>query len=88
MLLWAPRDCPRIVRMLRMGRGRSKAKFDKGMALLDQARALPPLCVRSCAVPCLLGSPPCGGNDIIPSPYMCLNAFIHGQPCVLTTGQV
>ncbi len=35
-LLFAKRDIPRIVRMLRMGRGRSKAKFDKGFALLDQ----------------------------------------------------
>ena len=36
VLLYAARDCPRILRMLRMGRGRSRAKFEKGVALLNQ----------------------------------------------------
>jgi bloom syndrome protein len=36
ILLFAKRDIPRIVRMLRRGRGSSKAKFEKGVALLNQ----------------------------------------------------
>lgn len=38
ILLYAPGDIPRIVRLLRSGRGRSKAKFNKGMELLNKAR--------------------------------------------------
>jgi superfamily II DNA helicase RecQ len=38
VLLYAQRDIPRILRLLRMGRGRSRAKFDRGLALLNQAR--------------------------------------------------
>lgn len=37
ILLYAARDIPRIVRLLRSGKGRSKAKFDRGFALLNQA---------------------------------------------------
>ena len=36
ILLYAARDIPRIVRLLRSGKGRSKAKFDRGFALLNQ----------------------------------------------------
>lgn len=36
ILLYAARDIPRIVRLLRSGHGRSKAKFDRGFALLNQ----------------------------------------------------
>lgn len=41
VLLFAKRDIPRIVRMLRTGRGKSKAKFDKGFALLNQVALVP-----------------------------------------------
>ena len=39
VLLYAARDIPRIVRLLRSGHGRSKAKFDRGFALLNQVQA-------------------------------------------------
>ncbi|CAL5219887.1 g1811 [Coccomyxa viridis] len=38
ILLYAARDIPRIVRLLRSGKGRSKAKFDRGFALLNQMK--------------------------------------------------
>lgn len=40
VLLYAAGDIPRIVRLLRGGRGRSKAKFAKGMELLNKARTV------------------------------------------------
>ena len=43
VLLYAAGDIPRLVRLLRGGRGRSKAKFTKGMELLNKARWHPAL---------------------------------------------
>ena len=40
VLLYAAGDIPRIVRLLRGGRGRSKAKFAKGMELLNKVWTL------------------------------------------------
>ncbi len=47
ILLYAASDIPRLVRLLRSGRGRSKAKFNKGMELLNKARHRLPCVLRS-----------------------------------------
>ena len=61
ILLYAPRDIPRIVRLLRSGQGRSKAKFDRGFALLNQVcplqRCNPP-CMRGNRMRCIVESTP------------------------------
>ena len=48
ILLYAARDIPRIVRLLRSGKGRSKAKFDRGFALLDQVNPFLWQCIPCC----------------------------------------
>ncbi len=50
ILLYAARDIPRIVRLLRSGKGRSKAKFDRGFALLNQVHTLSPAHLALCSI--------------------------------------
>ncbi len=72
VLLYAAGDIPRIVRLLRGGRGRSKAKFAKGMELLNKAWTLSRathIALRTCFI--TFHAVRCSGVCMVARPFLC-----------------